>query len=118
MFHALEATLFFGMGPLLWASGLVLFLRSPLSRTRKLIWTSVLVAIGIGMGFLLSAAAIREKFVIVVVLLPLLALADVKLMSSHRGFTFWLRACGFEVCTAFAVAAWCRYLIGTVSVRR
>lgn len=118
MFHTLESVLFFGVGPLLWASGLVLFVRSPLSRRRKVIWISVLVAIGIGMGLLLSAAAIREKFVIVLVLLPLLALADVKLIFSRRGFIFWLRACGFEICTAFAVAAWCRYLIETIGVRR
>jgi hypothetical protein len=114
MLHVLESVLFFGVGPLLWTSGLVLFLRSPLSPRRKAIWTSVLVAIGAVIGLLLSASAIREKFAIVLALLPLLALADVKLMSSHRGFLFWLRGCGFEICTVFAVAAWCRFVISTI----
>ncbi len=112
MRHVLESVLFFGLGPLLWASGLVLFLHSPSSRRRKITWTLILVLIGVFVGFVLSAAAIREKFAILLVLLPLLALADVKLMSSRRGFTFWLRACGFEICTVFAVAAWCRYMLG------
>ncbi len=113
MRHALEAALFFGLGPLLWVSGLVLFLRSPLSQRRKILWTLFLAAIGVVVGFLLPASAIREKFVLLLLLLPLLAVADVMLMSSRRGFTFWLRACGFEVCTVFGVAAWCRYVVET-----
>lgn len=112
--HILESLLFFGIGPLLWASGLILFLRSPSSLRRKVIWTLVLVTMGVVVGWLLPASAIREKFAIVIVLLPLLALADVTLMSSHRGFMFWLRACGFEICTVFAVAAWCRFVINSV----
>lgn len=105
MLDVIESVLFFGIGPLLWVSGLSLFIRSPLSQRRKLIWTSVLFGVGAAVGMLLPAPAIREKFALVIALLPLLAVADVKLMSSHRSFTFWLRACGFEVCTVFAVAA-------------
>ncbi len=113
-----ESALFFVVGPVLWAAGLVLFVRSPLPSARKVTWLLVLIAVGIVAGFLLPFASIREKFFIVVLLLPALAIADVLLMHSKRGFLFWLRACGFEVCTVFAAAAIARHAFEFLHVAR
>jgi hypothetical protein len=46
-----------------------------------------------------------------IVILPVLGLADVLLLRSGRGLSFWIRACGFEVCTVFGVAAAARVLL-------
>ncbi len=113
-----ESVLFFVVGPVLWAAGLVLFVRSPLSPTRKSLWFLLLIAVGLLMGVLLPFASIRDKFVFVLVLLPLLAFADIKLMRSDRGFLFWFRACGFEVCTVFAVAATARHAFNLLHLSR
>ncbi len=113
-----ESVLFFVVGPVLWAAGLVLFVRSPLSSTRKALWLLLLIAVGLFMGAMLSFASIRDKFVFVLVLLPLLAFADVKLIRSDRGFLFWLRACGFEICTVFAVAATARHAFNLLRLAR
>jgi hypothetical protein len=47
----------------------------------------------------------------VLLVLPALALADVLLLRSERGVSFWVRACGFEVVTVFAAAAAARLLV-------
>jgi hypothetical protein len=101
---------------LLWAAGLRLFLRSGLSRARRLIWTTVLVAVGGAIGALLPLGGISYRFVIVLCAVPLLGIADVLLFRSGRPFSFWLRACGFEVCTVFAVAALVRMLLDVYGV--
>ena len=90
--------------PILWLSGVRLFLRSGLTRRKRILWSVTLVALGVVAGFVLSLSGIRDRFLLLLVALPLIALADVKLARSHRGFAFWFRACSFEVCTVFAAA--------------
>jgi hypothetical protein len=96
---------FFGAGGILWASGILLFAKSRLSRTRKIVWTLLLVAVGAAIGALLSLDAIRNRFLILLAALPLLAFVDVRIARSNRNFSFWFRACAFEVCTVFGTAA-------------
>jgi hypothetical protein len=98
--------------PVLWIGGLRLFLRSGLTRRRKVIWTLVLVGVGAAIGAMLPLAGIRDRFFVVLVLLPILAWADVKIARSNRGFMFWARACSFEVSTVFACAALTRLALG------
>lgn len=95
----------------LWFAGLRLFLQSGLSRRRKVGWTAVLVLVGIGIGVLLPLGQVWRKFFLLIVLLPALGLADVLLLRSGRGLTFWIRACGFEVCTVFGAAAAARFFL-------
>lgn len=95
----------------LWFAGLRLFLQSGLSRSRKVGWTAFLVLVGIGIGVLLPLGQVWRKFILLIVLLPALGLADVLLLQSGRGLTFWIRACGFEVCTVFGAAAAARFLL-------
>lgn len=102
---------FLGLGPILWASGIRLFLRSPLSRPRKVGWTLLLITTGAVIGGLLSLPQIRNRFLVLLVTLPILAVADVQLARSNRSFSFWLRACAFEICTVFATAATARFTI-------
>ncbi len=118
MLGYLESALFFVVGPVLWAAGLVLFVRSPLSSNRKVVWLLALLGVGIIAGLLLPFSSIRQKFVIVLLLLPVLAIADVVVMGSKRGFLFWLRACGFEVCTVFAAAAIARHAFEILRLAR
>lgn len=94
-----------------WFAGLRLFLQSDLSRTRKAGWTAFLVLVGIGIGMVLPLSQVWSKFLVSVVILPLLGLADVWLLRSGRGLLFWIRACGFEVCTVFGVAATSRFVL-------
>ena len=94
----------------LWFAGLRLFLRSDLSRSRKVAWSLFLIMVGLGTGLLLPLGPIRDKFLIVMAILPVLAAADTLLLRSRRGLLFWVRACGFEVCTVFGVAAGTRFL--------
>lgn len=94
-----------------WAVGLRLFLRSELSSSRKLTWTAFLAMVGGAIGALLPLHEISYRFVIVLCALPLLGIADVLLLHSRRSFSFWLRACGFEVCTVFAVATLIRMFL-------
>jgi hypothetical protein len=95
----------------LWFAGLRLFLRSDLSSERKLVWSGFLVFVGIGIGVMLPASQIWRTFVILLVILPLLGLADVLLLRSGRSVWFWIRACGFEVCTVFGAAVLMRIVL-------
>lgn len=94
-----------------WFAGLRLFLQSDLSQTRKLRWTAFLFLVGIGIGVVLPLSQVWRKFCLLVVILPVLGLADVLLLRSERGLSFWIRACGFEVCTTFGVAAATRFAL-------
>lgn len=89
----------------LWVAGLRLFLSSGLSLGHRLIWSAVLVVTGAAIGALLSQDGISIRFIIALALVPLLGLADVLVLRSKRAWSFWLRACGFEVCTVFGIAA-------------
>jgi hypothetical protein len=95
----------------LWIAGLRLFLQADFSRYRKVGWTAFLVLAGIGIGVVLPLSQVWSKFLLLIVLLPALGLADVWLLRSGRGLTFWIRACGFEVCTVFGAAAAARYFL-------
>lgn len=95
----------------LWFAGLRLFLQSDLSRNRKVGWTAVLAFLGTGIGVALPLSQVWSKFFLLVLLLPALGLADVLLLRSGRGLTFWIRACGFEVCTVFGAAAAARFIL-------
>ena len=95
----------------LWIAGLRLFLKSDLSPVRKAGWTVFLVLVGIGIGILLPLSGIWSRFLLVIVVLPLLGAADVFLFRSGRSLSFWVRACGFEICTVFGAAAATRLLL-------
>jgi hypothetical protein len=111
--------IFLGLGPVLWASGLWLFLLSSLSRPRKIAWAVFLVSLGIAVGYVLPLPSIRNRFLLLLVALPLLAIVDVKLAKSNRRFSFWLRACSFEICTVFGSAALMRVTFEhIISIRR
>jgi hypothetical protein len=94
-----------------WFAGLRLFLQSGLSRTRKVGWTAFLILVGIGIGIVLPLHEVWSKFILLIVILPVLGLADVLLLRSGRGLSFWIRACGFEVCTVVGAAAAARFLL-------
>lgn len=100
----------------LWFAGLRLFLRSDLSRTRKVGWTAFLVLVGIGIGVVLPLSQVWSKFLLLILILPALGLADVLLLQSGRGLSFWIRACGFEVCTVVGVAAAARFFLDLAGV--
>jgi hypothetical protein len=106
---------FLGIGPILWASGVVLFLRSALSRLRKTGWTLFLVSVGIAIGYVLPLPGIRNRFLVLLVGLPILAVVDVKLAKSSRRFSFWFRACSFEICTIFGTAAATRLMVERIN---
>ncbi len=94
-----------------WFAGLRLFLQSDLSPTRKVAWTAFLVLVGIGIGVVFPLSQVWGKFCLLIVILPVLGLADVLLLRSGRGLSFWIRACGFEVCTVFGAAAAARFAL-------
>jgi hypothetical protein len=100
----------------LWFAGLRLFLQSNLSRNRKMEWTAFLVLVGTGTGVVLPLGEVWSKFSLLILLLPALGLADVLLLRSGRGLNFWIRACGFEVCTVFGAAAAARFLLNLAGV--
>ena len=102
---------FFGLVPLLWASGVWLFAHSGLTPRKKTLWVLFLVALGGAIGLLLPLAAIRNRFLVLLALLPFVALIDIKLARSNRMFLFWVRACSFEVCTVFGCAALTRFAL-------
>jgi hypothetical protein len=104
--------LFFGAGLLLWASGVLLFVKSDLSPAKKLGWTAFLVAAGAAIGSFLPLSSIRNRFLLLLAVLPVLAVVDVRLARSNRSFWFWFRACAFEVCTVFGSAAITRAVLG------
>lgn len=106
--------LFFGAGLLLWASGILLFARSNLSPAKKVGWTAFLVAAGVAIGSLLPLTSIRNRFLLLLAVLPVLAVIDLRLARSNRNFWFWFRACAFEICTVFGSAAVTRAVIGAV----
>jgi hypothetical protein len=95
----------------LWCAGLRLFLQSDLSRNRKVGWTAFLLLVGIGIGVVLPLGQVWSKFFLLIFLVPALGLADVLLLRSGRGLSFWIRACGFEVCTVFGAAAATRFFL-------
>lgn len=110
--HELLIRIAFVIGAgVLWLAGLRLFLQSDLSRTRKLVWTALLVLAGIVTGVGLPLSHVWSKFVLLILILPALGLVDVFLLRSGRGLSFWIRACGFEVCTVFGTAAATRFLL-------
>ncbi len=103
--------LIIGAVSILWVSGAWLFARSALALRTKILWTLSLIAAGVIVGVLLPLHAIGIRFVILLAVMPLLAVADIKLARSNRTFSFWLRACSFEICTVFAVAALTRFAL-------
>lgn len=115
LFEVVAWATFLGLGPVVWASGVWLFLRSPLSRPRKIGWTLFLVFVGIGIGCMLLLPGIRNRFLVLLVGLPLLATIDVILAKSNRRLSFWLRACSFEICTVFGIAAITRLAVERVT---
>jgi hypothetical protein len=102
---------FLGVGPVLWVSGMRLFVHSGLSRSKKIGWVLLLVAVGAAIGWFLPLPAIRNRFLALLIALPLLAIADVMLARSDRGFSFWFHACAFEVCTVFGSATMTRLAV-------
>jgi hypothetical protein len=101
---------------ILWLAGMRLFLQSDLSRRRKLGWSAILVLVGIGIGVALPLSLVWSKFLWLIVILPALGLVDVWLLRSGRGLSYWIRACGFEVCTVFGAAASGRHLLDLLGV--
>jgi hypothetical protein len=97
--------------PLLWASGFRLFIRSTFPAAKKIGWSLFLVLVGLAVGALLPLPGIRNRFALLLLALPLLAIVDIQLAKSNRTFLFWFRACAFEVCTVFGVAALTRFLL-------
>jgi hypothetical protein len=76
-----------------------------------------LLLAGIGIGLVLPLGQVWSKFLLAVAILPVLAATDVFLLRSGHGLSFWVRACGFEICTVFAAAGTARYLLDLVGVR-
>jgi hypothetical protein len=111
---ALAWAVFLGAGCVLWASGILLFVNSDLSLAKKLGWTAFLVAAGAAIGSLLPLSSIRNRFLLLLAALPVLAFVDVRLARSNRNFGFWFRACAFEVCTVFGSAAITRAVLGAI----
>jgi hypothetical protein len=100
----------------LWFAGLRLFLQSGLSRSRKVGWAGFLLLVGIGIGVVLPLSQLWNKFFLLILILPALGLLDVWLLRSGRGLSFWIRACGFEVCTVFGTAAVMRFFLDLAGV--
>jgi hypothetical protein len=105
---------FFTIVPLLWANGVRLFVGSALPAPRKAAWSVLLVLIGVAVGALLPLAGIRNRFALLLLALPLLAIVDIRLARSNRTFSYWFRACAFEICTVFGVAAVTRLVLDRV----
>jgi hypothetical protein len=99
-----------------WFAGLRLFLQSELSRRRKVLWTAFLVLVGLAIGVILPSSQLWNKFLLLVVILPLLGFSDVVLFRSKRGLLFWIRACGFEICTVFGAAGLSRFGLDVMGV--
>jgi hypothetical protein len=112
--NAVAWGIFFGVGPILWASGVLLFVRSRLPPAKKVAWAAFLVAAGVAIGFFLPFVSIRNRFLLLIAALPILALADVRLARSNRNFRFWFRACAFEICTVFGSAAITRAVMDAI----
>jgi hypothetical protein len=82
----------------------------------KLIWSAFLVVVGIALGFTLSLSDLGTKFLWLLAILPILAAVDVLALRGRRRFTYWIRACGFEVVTVFGTAAICRAVLNQIGV--
>jgi hypothetical protein len=111
---AFARVVFFGVGPVLWVSGILLFVKSDLSPAKKVAWAVLLVAAGAAIGSFLPLSSIRNRFLLLLAVLPVLAVVDVRLARSNRDFWFWFRACAFEVCTVFGSAAITRAVLGAI----
>jgi hypothetical protein len=94
-----------------WSAGAQLFLHSDLSPARKVGWTTCLLLVGVGIGVILPLNQVWRKFCLLLLILPMVALGDVLLFRSRRGLSFWIRACGFELCTVFGAAAATRFVL-------
>lgn len=103
-------------GALLWVPGLRVFLRSELSTGHKIVWTSFLFAVGVAIGALLAGPSIWHKFVRLLVVLPVLAALDLAFLKPRRTLSFWLRVCGYEVCTVFGVASLTRIVLNRLGI--
>jgi hypothetical protein len=101
----------------LWGAGLWLFVRADMTKRWKVAWSGFLVLIGVCVGVVLPLHDVWNRFLWVMAVLPLIAAADVLLFRATRGLTYWIRACGFEVVTVFAVATAARYALDFVGVR-
>jgi len=75
-----------------------------------------LVFVGFGIGLFFPSEWIWRRFLVLMLSLPILAIADVWLLHSRRGVSFWVRACGFEVCTVFGMAGVARYWLDWAGV--
>jgi len=106
--EAIGWLIFAGVGPLLWISGLRLFVRANLSLTRKLLWAGLLLGVGAALGLYFPLRVIRNQYLVVLLILPVLAFVDTKLARSAYSPSFWYRACAFEVFTVFGAAAMLR----------
>jgi hypothetical protein len=111
MHEVLPVVILIAGAVVLWVAGLRLFLSSGLTRAHKMRWSAILVMVGFGIGVELPLGQLWSKFLLALVILPALALADVLLLRSGRDVSFWVRACGFEVVTVFAAAATARLLL-------
>ena len=104
------------VGAILWVLGLQLYLRAEYSPRDKFIWTGVLIIVGIAIGLLLPAPSIRGKFILLLLALPILAAVDLLFLRPARTLSFWVRACGYEVCTVFGVAGLTRLLLNAIGI--
>ncbi len=100
----------------LWSAGLWLFLHAGMTTRRKVSWVGVLVVVGVFAGLVLPLPDLWTRFLWLMAIVPVVAVADVFLVRASRGLTYWIRACGFEVVTTFSVAAVTRFVLGLLHV--
>lgn len=100
----------------LWFAGLRLFLRSSMPTRKKVEWSVLLVLVGIAIGCALPSDQVWSRFLWVAASLPILAALDVLVLRSGHGIGFWIRACGFEVCTVFAAGIITRFLLDIAGI--
>ena len=65
---------------------------------------------------MLPSSQVWSTFSLLIVLLPAFGLVDVLLLRSKRGVRYWIRACGFEVCTVFGAAVAARFFLDFAGV--
>ena len=116
MLELLISTAIIAGAGVLWFAGLRLFLQSGLSRGKKIRWTLFLLLIGVGIAALLPLNQVFSKFLLMILILPFLGFMDVMLIRSGRSMSFWIRACGFEACTVFGMAAVARFLLDVAGI--
>ncbi len=105
-----------GVAAALWSAGLWLFLHAGMTARRKVSWVGVLAVVGVFAGIVLPLPDLWTKFLWVMAIVPVVAVVDVFLVRASRGLTYWIRACGFEVVTTFAVATATRFALGFLRV--